>query len=191
MTLSEAAKLLNIPVSNLSSRLSHIGFSVSKPEDVISDFIISSINKKLQYSIKLPLSTDTVNWWDCVFDGTKIFIDTCAYLADENAFPVFLKRAIPFLQKYNNRFFIPIAVKSELEKKANQHNNKVLRDTAKSIIKHIESYSKFFRMQGDKNETFADNVFLSVFTIVIQIYILLIFNILFNTLYLCKYFFRF
>jgi rRNA-processing protein FCF1 len=101
---------------------------------------------------------------DYIIPNYKIFIDTCS-LMHEHAEKVFLHTLSHFLKKYRLKIFIPKTVIHEIEKKKLTADNDIRRkaDTAYKIVENYYA-NRLVKIQQDKNEPFADNLFQYVFT---------------------------
>lgn len=91
----------------------------------------------------------------------KIFIDTCAWL--DHSIELFLKEIVPILQQENKHIILPQKVYEELSRLCNDDK---LAELAKKSIDNINilKSASLLKIYGDKNDNFADNVFLTVFT---------------------------
>ena len=102
----------------------------------------------------------------------KIFIDTCSLLSEYA--DSFWKHLIPVLTNEKANIIVPLRVYEEVEKYANDvelckrkaPDNPNLNQAAKHAKEKIIKYQAegIVRVLGDKNDNFADNVFLTVFT---------------------------
>ncbi len=101
---------------------------------------------------------------DSYVQNYKIFIDTCSLL--HPGIDNFWQMVVPVLEKYGEKIYIPLACKDELEKHAANKNNPTLAKDAKKALFNIKTLldAKLIDIRQDKNNHFADNVFLSVFT---------------------------
>lgn len=93
----------------------------------------------------------------------KIFIDTCVWLQQDYRVELFFNKIVPILQRENKHIILPQKVYEELSRFCN-HN-----ELAKLAKKSIETINilkgaSILKIYGDKNDNFADNVFLTVFT---------------------------
>lgn len=86
----------------------------------------------------------------------RIFIDTCALL--DPAFPAFMERVTPLLTKYDNKIIVPIEVNKEL---INLYDKKPeLRERVLYVLDTIKrNEDNVFRIMGDENDPFPDNLF--------------------------------
>ncbi len=98
----------------------------------------------------------------------KIFIDTCSLLQGSVSIK-FFENIIPILKQKNAKLFLPGKCFFEIEKKMKSKKDAELSKKAKEIYEKIKEYSSkgFIDIKYDKSEgegSFADNTFLSVFT---------------------------
>lgn len=96
--------------------------------------------------------------------GWKIFVDTCSLL--HPSINDFWDAIMPYLKKYDNKVLIASANYRELEKHA---KNKINPGLAKKANESLATIGKlwnegYVEIRGEKDELFADNVFLYVFT---------------------------
>lgn len=93
----------------------------------------------------------------------KIFIDTCSLL--HPGISDFWEMIIPYLKKYNNKVIIASANYHELAKHANNLNDAKLAQKAQSSLEVLARLWRdgVIEIRGEKDEQFADNVFLYVF----------------------------
>ncbi|OYQ78710.1 hypothetical protein B9T19_07635 [Ignatzschineria sp. F8392] len=93
----------------------------------------------------------------------KIFIDTCSLLHDD--FKLFWNSISPVLKNNNIEIIVPYGVVSELEKIIKTKKQKIFHQAIKIYkLLSLNQEKGLIRIQGNENEQFADNVFLSVFT---------------------------
>lgn len=93
-------------------------------------------------------------------EDVRIFIDTCSMMS--NNFDSFLGALIPVLATNNKKLVIPYSCLQELKK--HEGNSKLKKD-ADSAIELLEIINEYIEIRGNKDDgTFADNVFLRVFT---------------------------
>ena len=96
-------------------------------------------------------------------DG-KVFMDTCSFM-DEHAND-FVCHAVPILDKYNQKVFVP---KKCVDEMIHHSHDKENEKKAKAAVNAIEILGKlqqrgFLDIRGEENDNFADNVFLTQFT---------------------------
>jgi len=98
-----------------------------------------------------------------LFNEYKIFADTCTLI--NPSFHKFYDTILsPFYQITRNKIIIPSMVFQELERLEKRDNT---RHNASKVLKLITSRNKIdsvFEIRGEASDSFADNLFLSVFT---------------------------
>lgn len=97
-------------------------------------------------------------------EGYRIFIDTCSLLCEMA--PSFWQNIIPYLEKYNSKVIIPNKCIEELYKHQDNTNNPELAKQANKSLGLIKKMleSGYVDIRGEQSDSFADNVFLAVFT---------------------------
>lgn len=97
-------------------------------------------------------------------EKTKIFIDTSSLLS--YGIDTFWEHICPLLHEYNQKIIVPYGVIVELEKHKNSTKDSDLAKRAKLALEDLAQLRKdrMVEIYGDKNENFADHVFLNVFT---------------------------
>jgi hypothetical protein len=95
----------------------------------------------------------------------RFFVDTC-FILNEKAFAALDDRLLSFLKTENAALVVPYPVSLELEKHSRNKTDPVLQAKA---LKALETLSRhkaqgLIRILGSAEETFADQVFLEVFT---------------------------
>lgn len=104
-----------------------------------------------------------------IVNNYKIFIDTSSLLHDhaDKIFSIFLLRMLIDENKFSNNsiVIIPKKVVEELQKHVTSSDKELSRkaNIALNIINKYLNY-EIASIHGDKNDSFADNLFLSVFT---------------------------
>lgn len=93
----------------------------------------------------------------------KIFIDTCSFM--NNSSSVFFKHLTVHLVQNKTKIFVPYKVVQELEKHQNS-DNKLMKNAAIIGISIIQEYkqAQLVDIRGEENDSFADNLFQTVFT---------------------------
>ena len=93
-------------------------------------------------------------------EDVRIFIDTCSMMKE--SFGSFLTALIPLLDINHKKLVIPYSCLQEIKK---HEENPKLKRQAKSAIDSLQIISKYIDIRGNENDgSFADNVFLRVFT---------------------------
>ena len=94
----------------------------------------------------------------------KIFIDTCSILHPK--IEDFWEVITPLLKKHKKKVFVASAIYRELEKHANNKSDAHLSRNARRCLAMINRLLEddVIEIRGEKDEVFADNVFLYVFT---------------------------
>lgn len=98
-----------------------------------------------------------------VIKDNKVFIDTCSLLYEHSS--EFWVHIFPILQKYNKKIIIPYRCIEEVDKLSQSQDG----DKVKSAIEANKSLvqlqkANLLDIRGEKNDNFADNVFLVQFT---------------------------
>ena len=93
----------------------------------------------------------------------KIFVDTCSFM--HNSSSVFFKHLTVHLVQNKTKIFVPYKVVQELEKHQNS-DNKLMKKAAIIGISIIQEYkqAQLVDIRGEENDSFADNLFQTVFT---------------------------
>lgn len=93
----------------------------------------------------------------------KIFIDTCSLLKDD--IYKFFEEIKPYLTSSSNKIIIPYRCIKELEKHTVNNLKLELNEPAKKILDYLEKLNNegLIDIRGDKDDNFADNIFLTVF----------------------------
>lgn len=93
----------------------------------------------------------------------KIFIDTCSLLKD--GIYKFFEEIKPYLTSSGNKIIIPYRCIKELEKHTVNNLKLELNEPAKKILDYLEKLNNegLIDIRGDKDDNFADNIFLTVF----------------------------
>ena len=94
----------------------------------------------------------------------KIFVDTCSFL-NEGSKTFFLKNLISILFKNNTKIIIPLKILNEINKLKNS-GNKISKNLMGNAITILNEYRKFnlADIRGERGDTFADNLFITIFT---------------------------
>ena len=94
----------------------------------------------------------------------KIFVDTCSLL-HEGAKAFFLKILIPELMKNSMKIIIPLKILNEINT-LKDSENKVSKNLIRNAITILNEYQKFnlADIRGERDDTFADNLFITIFT---------------------------
>jgi serine/threonine protein kinase len=98
---------------------------------------------------------------DEIFKNYKVFIDTCSLLSEFCEIDNFFYQIIPLISKYKNKLIIPLKVFEELEKHT---KNPKLAEKSRKVLDVLRTVSDYIEIRGEKNDTFADNLFQTVFT---------------------------
>ena len=101
------------------------------------------------------------NLLDEIFKKYKIFIDTCSLLSEYRVIQTFFSKIIPLVLRYNNKLIISQKVLEELEKHT---NNPKLAEKSKKILNELKIIRDYIDIRGEKGDTFADNLFQTIFT---------------------------
>jgi len=119
------------------------------------------VNHKI---IKTDIEMNSINRMEYYIKNFKIFLDTSSLLDDE--IYLFIDNIVPLLKTNNKKILVIPQVGMELEKHANRSNDEKLKEKSKKIILILNKLIKqnLIEVIGGTNESFADNVFLSVFT---------------------------
>lgn len=93
----------------------------------------------------------------------KIFVDTCSLMHCGSS--VFFENLSTHLSQNNIKIIIPYKVIEELEKKEHSSDEQTKNDAIKGVS-IIQGYkkNKLVDIRGEKNDPFADNLFLMLFT---------------------------
>lgn len=99
----------------------------------------------------------------CIKDDNKIFVDTCSLLYEHSG--EFFVHIFPILQRYNKKIIVPYRCIQEVEKLCDSNDAQTSKN-AKSAKKTLYMLQKvnLLDIKGEKNDNFADNVFLVQFT---------------------------
>jgi len=128
--------------------------------------ILSENRKEIDegYTHKTEIEMNSIRRLKHYVKNFKIFLDTSSLLDDE--INLFIKNIIPILKETNGKLIIIPQVGMELEKHANESSNRQLKEKSKKIILILNQLKKqnLIEIRGGFDESFADNVFLSVFT---------------------------
>lgn len=93
-------------------------------------------------------------------EDVRIFIDTCSMMKE--CFDSFLSALIPLLDVNHKKLVIPYSCLQELKKHEDSFK---LKKQAKSAVDSLQLISEYIDIRGNENDgSFADNVFLRVFT---------------------------
>ena len=94
----------------------------------------------------------------------KIFIDTCSLL--HAAADKFWQNIIPMLEKHGKKIFIPSKVIDELKRHSENAESVELSKNAGKCLEYLKDLNKnqLISIKGEKTDSFADNLFLTVFT---------------------------
>jgi len=99
-----------------------------------------------------------------LFKNFKVFIDTCSLLHNDASI-FFLKTLPKILIDINKRIIVPKRVIDEINKHSKSKNQE-LRNKAKIATTILNEYQKFqiIDIKGEESDSFADNLFIAVFT---------------------------
>ena len=98
-----------------------------------------------------------------VINDNKVFIDTCSLLYEHSS--EFWVHVFPILQKYNKKIIIPYRCIEEVNKLSQSQDRdkvKIAIEANKSLVQLQKA--NLLDIRGEKNDNFADNVFLVQFT---------------------------
>ena len=97
---------------------------------------------------------------ECV-KNNKVFIDTCSLLHEKAS--EFFVHIFPILEKYNTKMIVPYRCIEEIEKKSKETKTAKSAMVAKKMLAMLQQVN-LLDIKGEKNDNFADNVFLVQFT---------------------------
>lgn len=92
----------------------------------------------------------------------KLFIDTCSLL--DPCANKFWDNVLPFLRQYDKHIIVPARCVEELDKQAANKTDTELALRAQRVHEHLYELviQHFVQVHGEKTDSFADSVFLSV-----------------------------
>lgn len=130
---------------------------------VLSDLRLNQVEKRDFRMLHNEDSFDYEEEIESIFRDKKkkIFIDTCSLMSPQ--IETFFAKAVRFVELYENKIIIPQKCVEELDK----HQYSDIDEKAHSahhalhLIQKLKD--KYIRIMGEKNDNFADNVFLTVF----------------------------